>query len=61
MAKEASDITLLDDSFRSIATAVLWGRSLYDNIRRFVMFQLTINFVAIAVVFIGSLFGEALR
>ena len=60
VAKEASDITLLDDSFRSIATAVLWGRSLYDNIRRFVMFQLTINFVAIAVVFIGSLFGEAL-
>lgn len=57
VAKEASDITLLDDSFRSIATAVMWGRSLYRNIQRFVLFQLTINIVAIAVVFFGSLFG----
>jgi Ca2+-transporting ATPase len=58
VAKEASDITLLDDSFYSIATAVLWGRSLYRNIQRFVMFQLTINFVAIVIVFFGSIFGQ---
>ena len=45
VAKEASDITLLDDSFNSIATAVMWGRSLYKNIQRFIVFQLTINFV----------------
>ena len=43
VAKEASDITLLDDSFNSIATAVMWGRSLYHNIQRFILFQLTIN------------------
>lgn len=47
VAKDASDITLLDDSFASIATAVMWGRSLYRNIQRFVLFQLTINFAAI--------------
>lgn len=60
VAKEASDITLLDDSFGTIATAVLWGRSLYRNIQRFVLFQLTINFAAIVVVFTGSLLGGAL-
>jgi len=60
VAKQASDITLLDDSFRSIATAVMWGRSLYDNIRRFVMFQLTINFAAITAVFVGALTGDEL-
>ncbi len=60
VAKQASDITLLDDSFRSIATAVMWGRSLYDNIRRFVMFQLTINFAAITTVFVGALTGDEL-
>ena len=57
VAKDASDITLLDDSFASIATAVMWGRSLYRNIQRFVLFQLTINFVAILICFIGALFG----
>ena len=57
VAKEASDITLLDDSFASIASAVLWGRSLYRNIQRFVLFQLTINFAAILVFFFGSIFG----
>ena len=51
MAKDASDITLLDDSFASIATAVMWGRSLYRNIQRFVLFQLTINFAAITICF----------
>ena len=57
VAKDASDITLLDDSFASIATAVMWGRSLYRNIQRFVLFQLTINFAAILICFIGALFG----
>ena len=60
VAKDASDITLLDDSFASIATAVMWGRSLYRNIQRFVLFQLTINFAAIVVVFLGSIFGTEL-
>ena len=56
VAKDASDITLLDDSFASIATAVMWGRSLYRNIQRFVLFQLTINFTAIVICFVGALF-----
>ena len=60
VAKDASDITLLDDSFSSIATAVLWGRSLYRNIQRFLLFQLTINFTAILIVFFGAIFGEEL-
>lgn len=60
VAKEASDITLLDDSFRSIVTAVMWGRSLYKNIQRFVMFQLTINFTALLVVLIGAFMGTAM-
>jgi Ca2+-transporting ATPase len=60
VAKEASDITLLDDSFNSIATAVMWGRSLYQNIQRFILFQLTINLAALLIVLIGSLFGKEL-
>ena len=60
VAKEASDITLLDDSFNSIGTAVMWGRSLYKNIQRFIVFQLTINFVALFIVLLGSLIGTAL-
>lgn len=60
VAKDASDITLLDDSFASIVSAIKWGRSLYRNIQRFVLFQLTINVVAIAVVVFGSLFGAEL-
>lgn len=58
VAKEASDITLLDDSFGSIATAVLWGRSLYRNIQRFILFQLTINFAAILIFLAGALAGR---
>ncbi len=60
VAKEASDITLLDDSFNSIATAVMWGRSLYKNIQRFILFQLTINVAALIIVFLGSIFGHEL-
>ncbi len=60
VAKEASDITLLDDSFNSIATAVMWGRSLYKNIQRFLLFQLTINVAALIIVFLGSMLGQEL-
>ena len=58
VAKEASDITLLDDSFKSIVTAVMWGRSLYQNIQRFILFQLTINVTALVIVLLGSIFGR---
>jgi Ca2+-transporting ATPase len=57
VAREASDIILLDDSFGSITNAVLWGRSLYENIQRFLLFQLTINFSACILIFIASLMG----
>lgn len=60
VAKEASDITLLDDSFNSIATAVMWGRSLYHNIQRFILFQLTINLSALLIVLVGSMIGHEL-
>ncbi len=60
VAKEASDITLLDDSFSSITTAVMWGRSLYQNIQRFILFQLTINVAALIIVLLGSIFGNEL-
>ena len=58
VAKEASDITIMDDSFNSIGSAVLWGRTLYQNIQRFVVFQLSINLVAMLIVFIGSIVGH---
>ena len=57
VAKEASDITILDDSFASITRAVMWGRSLYRNIQKFLIFQLTINVAACLIVLIGSLLG----
>lgn len=57
VAKEASDITILDNSFTSIARAVMWGRSLYINIQRFVLFQMTINVAACLIVLIGSMVG----
>ena len=60
VAKSASDITLIDDSFASIVTAVMWGRSLYRNIQRFVLFQLTINLAAIVTVFVGAVCGTEL-
>lgn len=57
VAKEASDITILDNSFTSIGRAVMWGRSLYQNIQKFLFFQLIINVVACVIVFLGSFFG----
>lgn len=57
VAKETSDITILDNSFSSITRAVMWGRSLYRNIQRFLLFQLTINVAACVIVLLGSLIG----
>lgn len=54
VAKEASDIMLTDDNFRSIVKAVMWGRNVYDSISKFLQFQLTVNLVAIVVAFVGA-------
>ncbi len=59
VAKEASDITIIDNSFGSITRAVMWGRSLYRNIQRFLLFQLTINVAACFIVMLGSLMGSS--
>ena len=56
-AKEASDITIIDNSFASINKAILWGRSLYQNIRRFILFQMTINICACLIVLLGAFLG----
>ncbi len=57
VAKEASDIVLLDDNFSSIVRAAVWGRSIFENIRKFLQFQLTVNVAALAVAFTGALLG----
>lgn len=57
VAKEASDITIIDNSFSSITKAVMWGRSLYQNIQRFILFQMTVNVVACLIVLVGA-FGD---
>lgn len=57
VAKEASDMTILDSSFKSIAEAVMWGRSLYKNIQRFITFQMTINVTACLIVLVGAFLG----
>jgi Ca2+-transporting ATPase len=59
VAKEASDITILDNSFKSIARAVMWGRSLYLNIQRFILFQMTINVAACMIVLLGAVMGTS--
>lgn len=58
VAKEASDITIIDNSFSSIGKAVMWGRSLYQNIQRFLLFQLTVNVAACFIVLFGAFMGE---
>ena len=58
VAKKASDITIIDNSFSSIGKAVMWGRSLYKNIQRFLLFQLTVNVTACCIVFVGALVGK---
>jgi len=55
VAKEASDIVILDDNFSSIVKAVVWGRSVFDNIRKFLQFQLTVNIVALTITFCAAL------
>lgn len=57
LAKEASDIVLLDDNFASIVTGTLWGRSIFENIRKFLQFQLTVNVVALSTAFLAAVFG----
>ena len=57
VAKEASDITIIDNSFSSIGRAVMWGRSLYQNIQRFILFQMTVNVVACLIVLVGAFLG----
>ena len=58
VAKEASDIQILDDRFSSIVKAVVWGRCVYDNIRKFLQFQLTVNVVALALNFLAAVTGK---
>jgi Ca2+-transporting ATPase len=58
VAKEASDIILMDDNFSSIVKAVMWGRNVYDSIRKFLQFQLTVNVVAVSLAFIGAITNE---
>lgn len=58
VAKEASDMTIIDNSFSTIANAVMWGRSLYKNIKRFILFQLTVNVAACLIVLIGAFIGS---
>jgi P-type Ca2+ transporter type 2B len=58
IAKEASDIIILDDNFASIVTAVLWGRNIFDNIRKFIQFQLSVNLCACVLVFITACIGN---
>lgn len=58
VAKEASDMTIIDNSFSTIANAVMWGRSLYKNIKRFILFQMTVNVAACLIVAIGAFLGE---
>src|SRR5207249_7478424 len=57
VAKEASNIVLLDDAFSTIVKAVHWGRALYENIQRFIQFQLTINVSALTIAFLGPFLG----
>ena len=58
VAKEAGDITILDDNFKSIAKAILYGRTMFKSIRKFLVFQLTVNVAAVAICFFGPMFGE---
>ena len=55
VAKEAADIVIMDDNFSSIVKSVLWGRSVFNNIRKFLQFQLTVNLVALVVAFVAAL------
>ena len=54
VAREAAAIILMDDNFNSIVKAVLWGRNIYDSIRKFIQFQLTVNVVAVVITLVGA-------
>ncbi len=54
VAKEAADIVIMDDNFKSIVKSVLWGRSVFENIRKFLQFQMTVNFVALVLAFVAA-------
>src|SRR3569833_2942651 len=58
VAKEASDIIILDDNFTSMVKSVMWGRSVFDNIRKFLQFQLTVNVVALTLTFLSATTGR---
>ena len=58
MAKEASDIVIMDDNFSSIVKSVMWGRSVFDNIQKFLQFQLTVNVVALTLTFVSAVQGS---
>ena len=58
MAKEACDIIILDDNFGSIVKAVMWGRCIFGNVRKFLQFQLTVNLVALTVAFLAAITGK---
>jgi len=57
VAKAASDIIIMDDNFRSVVTAAMWGRNINDNIRKFIQFQSTVNIAAVVIAFLGSVFS----
>ena len=57
VAKEACDIILMDDNFSSVVKALMWGRNVYDSIRKFLQFQLTVNVAALLIAFISALVG----
>lgn len=60
IAKEAADMILISDNFEATMSAVMWGRNIYQNVRKFIQFQVTVNFTALAFIFIGAVFkGEA--
>ena len=58
VAKNASDIVILDDKFSSIVKAIMWGRAVYDNIRKFLQFQVTVNVAALVITFVGAITGK---
>jgi P-type E1-E2 ATPase len=56
IAKDAADMILINDNFEATMNAVMWGRNIYQNVRKFLQFQVTVNFTALAIIFIGAVF-----
>ena len=60
IAKDAADMILISDNFEATMNAVMWGRNIYQNVRKFIQFQVTVNFTALSIIFIGAVFrGES--